>query len=97
MSLPEPSILSPTEGETVSSPVKIDGYGTAFEGTISWEVRRNGTVVAEGFTQGGSMGEFGEFSDTVDLEPGTYELRAFEYSAKDGTPIHIDTKTVTVR
>lgn len=90
-------LLSPTEGETVSSPVKIDGYGTAFEGTISWEVRRNGTVVAEGFTQGGSMGEFGEFSDTVDLEPGTYELRAFESSAEDGRPIHVDTKTFTVR
>ena len=90
-------LLSPSEGETVSSPVRIDGYGTAFEGTISWEVRRDGEVVAEGFTQGGSMGDFGEFSDSVDLEPGTYELRAFESSAQDGSPIHVDTKTITVR
>jgi hypothetical protein len=43
------------------------------------------------------MGEFAEFSDTVDLDPGTYEIRALEYSAEDGSPIHIDTKTFTVK
>lgn len=93
-------LLTPTEGQIVSSPVAITGYGTAFEGTISWEVREDGAdgaKVAEGFTSGGSNGEFAEFSDKVDLEPGTYELRAFESSAKDGSPIHIDSKTFTVR
>ena len=92
-------LLTPTEGTTVSSPVAITGYGTAFEATISWEVRRTGSdeVVAEGFTQGGSMGEFGEFADSVELEPGTYEMRAFESSAEDGRPLHVDTKTFTVR
>ncbi len=92
-------LLSPTEDETVSSPVRIVGYGTAFEATISWEVRSgdsDGPVVAEGTTQGGSNGEFGDFTDTVDLPPGTYELRAFESSAKDGSPLHVDTKTFTV-
>ena len=61
-------MLSPTEGETVSSPVTISGYGTAFEATISWEVYRDDEKVAEGFTQGGANGEFGEFTDTVDLD-----------------------------
>jgi hypothetical protein len=89
-------ILAPTQGSTVSSPVKIDGYGTANEGTISWEVRKDGVVVEQGHTQGGSMGEFGEFHDTVTLPPGDYELSAFESSAKDGSPIHIDTKNFTV-
>lgn len=91
-------LLTPTEGATVSSPVEITGYGTAFEGTVSWEVRRQGadTVVAEGFTQGGSMGVFADFSDSVVLEPGTYELRAFESSAENGEPIHVDSKTFTV-
>ena len=91
-------LLSPSQGETVSSPVEIAGYGTAFEGTISWEVRREGSdeVVVDGFTQGGSMGEFAEFSDSVVLEPGTYEMRAFESSAENGEPIHVDTKTFTV-
>ncbi len=91
-------LLGPTEGETVSSPVEITGYGTAFEATVSWEVRRAGSdeVVAEGFTNGGSMGEFGEFADTVELEPGDYEIRALESSAEDGRPLHVDTKTFTV-
>jgi hypothetical protein len=91
-------LLGPTEGATVSSPVKITGYGTAFEGTISWEVHRQGSdqVVADGFTQGGSMGEFADFSDRVDVEPGTYEMRAFESSAENGRPLHVDSKTFTV-
>jgi hypothetical protein len=29
--------------------------------------------------------------------PGTYELRAFESSAKDGAPTYVDTKTFTVQ
>lgn len=93
-------LLAPTQGATVSSPVQIDGYGTAFEATISWEVRQggpDGPKVAEGNTMGGSNGEFGEFHDSVDLPPGTYEIRAFESSAEDGRPLHVDTKTFTVR
>jgi hypothetical protein len=90
-------LLAPTEGATTTSPVAIKGYGTAFEGTISWEVTKDGAKVAEGSTQGGSNGEFGEFSDTVDLDPGTYEISALEFSAEDGSPIHVDTKTFTVK
>ena len=92
-------LLSPAEGAAVESPVKVEGYGTAFEGTVSWEVRREGSgeVVAEGFTQAGANGEFDEFRDTVALEPGTYEIRAFESSAEDGRPLHVDDKTFTVR
>ena len=90
-------LLAPTEGATTSSPVAIQGYGTAFEGTISWEVTKNGVKVAEGTTQGGSNGEFGDFSDTVELDPGSYQIRAFEASAEDGSPIHVDTKMFTVK
>ena len=96
-------LLSPAEGSTVSSPVTISGYGTAFEGTINWEVRKMDKavsvdkLVAEGHTQGGSNGEFGDFHDTVDLPPGTYEIRAFESSPKDGSPQHVDTKVFTVQ
>ncbi len=90
-------LLAPTEDATTSSPVAIQGYGTAFEGTISWEVTKNGVKVAEGTTQGGSNGEFGDFSDTVELAPGSYQIRAFEASAEDGSPIHVDTKMFTVK
>jgi hypothetical protein len=90
-------LLAPAQGATVRSPVSIDGFGTAFEGTVSWDVRKDGQLVAQGATQGGSNGEFGPFHDTVRLDPGTYELSAYESSAKDGQPTHIDTKNVTVR
>lgn len=91
-------LLGPAEGATVSSPVEITGYGTAFEATVSWEVRREGAdkVVAEGFTQAGANGEFDDFADSVELEPGTYEIRAFESSAEDGRPLNVDSKTFTV-
>jgi hypothetical protein len=91
-------LLGPTEGETVSSPVEITGYGTAFEATVSWEVRRQDSdeVVAEGFTDAGANGEFADFTDSVELDPGTYELRAFESSAEDGRPLNTDTKVFTV-
>ncbi len=90
-------LLSPQEGERVRRTVAIAGYGTAFEGTISWQVLGTGRkVVAEGFTQGGANGEFGEFADSVTLQPGTYEVRAFESSAEDGRPLNIDDKTFTV-
>jgi hypothetical protein len=91
-------LLGPTEGETVSSPVEITGYGTAFEATVNWEVRRVGSdeVVAEGFTDAGANGEFADFRDSVELDPGTYELRAFESSAEDGRPLNTDSKVFTV-
>ena len=90
-------LLSPTEGSTVGSPVKITGYGTAFEATINWQVRQGARVVKEGHTQGGSMGVFGEFSDTVQLAPGKYEMWAFEYSPNDGSITYADTKLFTVK
>ncbi len=91
-------LLSPTEGASVSSPVDFTGYGTAFEATISWQLRQDGKVVDEGTVMGGSNGEFGEFAGSLgDLPAGTYELRAFESSAKDGSPQHVDTKTFTVK
>lgn len=90
-------LLAPTQGATVGSPVSVDGFGTAFEGTVNWDVRQSGRLVAQGATQGGSNGQFGAFHDTVKLDPGTYEISAYETSAKDGGPTHVDTKNFTVR
>lgn len=89
-------ILGPTQGATVLSPVQIDGYGMAFEATINWEVRKNGVIVKKGFTNGGAA-TLAEFHDTVKLPAGDYELTAFESSAQDGRPLHIDTKNFTVK
>ena len=73
----------------------ITGYGTAFEATISWEVR-------QGRRQGRRAGHHpGRRERRVrrvhatrsSSPPATYEMRAFESSAEDGSPQHVDTKT----
>lgn len=89
-------ILTPTEGSKVGSPVKVSVYGTAFEGNVSLQVFQGDTMVTQTFVTT-AMGMFLEASTTIKLDPGSYELRAFESSAKDGTPLHVDTKTFTVK
>jgi hypothetical protein len=52
----------------VRNPAHIVGYGTAFEGTISLRIRDDdGTVIAEGTTQGGSNGVIGEFKANLEF------------------------------
>jgi hypothetical protein len=89
-------ILTPTQDSKVGSPVKVSVYGTAFEGTVTLQVYKSGTKVAETYVTT-AMGMFLEASSTIKLDPGSYELRAFESSAEDGSPLHIDTKTFTVK
>ncbi len=58
----------PAPGDVVRNPAHIAGYGTAFEGTISLRIRDDGTVIAEGTTQGGSKGVIGEFKADLEFE-----------------------------
>lgn len=97
-------VTSPAEGETVpAGKVTFTGTGTAFEGTFLWEVRdANDAVVADGFTQGGSMGTFGEFSFTATLQPGTYTVEVYQPDesggeSPEGPRMFPDTKTFTVK
>jgi hypothetical protein len=89
-------ILTPTQGSKVGSPVKVSIYGTAFEGTVTLQVYQGNTKVAETFVTT-AMGMFREANTTIKLDPGSYELRAFEASMNDGSPTHADTKTFTVK
>lgn len=90
-------VLEPRHDSEVTSPVQIVGYGTAFEGTVSWDVTNVETgEVVSGFTSAGANGEFADFYDEVELEPGQYKIRAYESSAEDGRPLHVDDKTFTV-
>lgn len=65
-------IDTPKALDTVSSPVSVSGQSTAFEATINLEVREDGRTepLAEGFTNGGSMGEMGPFSTSLTLNEG---------------------------
>jgi hypothetical protein len=91
-------ITDPQDGATVGRNVKLQGQASVFEANVSIEVRRDGTVVEETFTTAsqGAPGR-GTWSHTLTLEPGTYEIRAFESSAESGQPIGVDSKRIRVR
>ena len=75
----------PAPGDVIRNPAHVAGYGTAFEGRISLRMRDDGTVIAEGFAQGGSNGVIGEFKADLkfDRRPNQRSgaVEAFEESA----------------
>ena len=76
---------------------RFGGEASVFEATVSWEFRQGTRVVKAGHTNAamGAPGR-GPWSDIANVPPGNYVLRAYESSAKDGTPTFIDDKPVTV-
>jgi hypothetical protein len=86
----------PAPGDVVRNPAHIAGYGTAFEGTISLRIRYDdGTIIAEGTTQGGSNGVIGEFKANLEFERRPNQrlgvVEAFEESASgSGEELHLD-------
>ncbi|GIG19943.1 hypothetical protein Cch01nite_06670 [Cellulomonas chitinilytica] len=83
------TLLAPLSGSTVPGPtVTVSGTGTAFEGTLVWDVHPAGeltsAVVYEGSTQAGANGEVGPFSFTVDLPAGAWTVRVWEPDMTDG-------------
>jgi Immunoglobulin-like domain of bacterial spore germination len=75
----------PAPGDVIRNPAHVAGYGTAFEGTISLRIRDDGTVIAEGFAQGGSNGVIGEFKADLEFDRRSNQrlgvVEAFEESA----------------
>ena len=91
-------ILTPTERASVKSPVVISGQATVFEATVSIEIRRAGIKVKDTFVTASEGGPArGNWTLSVPLPPGTYEVRAYESSAEDGSVLNLDDKTFTVR
>lgn len=90
-------ITSPDDGATVPQTVQVKGEAIAYEATVGWQVRQNGGIVKQGHTMA-SIGapEQGSWSFSVTLPPGSYEIRAYETSGKDGSPMYVDTKQITV-
>ena len=90
-----PVWLDVAEGATLDG--AFGGTATVFEATVSWELRRKGQVVDEGFSTA-SIGapDRGEWTATTEVSDGDYELSAYESSAKDGSVTWLDTKSVTI-
>jgi hypothetical protein len=89
-------ILTPANGR-IARGGTFGGEASVFEATVSWEIRQGGRIVQKGFTNAdqGAPGR-GPWSAKADVPPGSYVLRAFESSAKDGSEIFVDDKPLTV-
>jgi hypothetical protein len=96
-------INHPAPGDVVGNPAHVAGYGTAFEGTISLRIRDDdGTVIAEGFAQGGSNGVIGEFKADLEFDRRPNRrlgvVEAFEESASgSGEDLHLDRVPIVFR
>lgn len=68
--------IKPTEPANlaaVSSPVRLRGSSTAFEATVSTEVRQDGSVapLGSGYVMGSANGAFGPFDGVLSYSPAT--------------------------
>lgn len=82
-------ILQPAPGSTVASPVRVSGQSTAFEATISLEVRQDGSLdpIGTDITMGGANGEMGPYSTAITFSPPSADAGAIvvkTLSAEDG-------------
>lgn len=90
-----PPILveTPAPGDVVTSPIRLTGSSNTFEATYQYAlVAADGTELVASFgTATCGTGCRGTFTADVAYEapPGEATLRVFEYSAKDGSVIHL--------
>lgn len=91
-------VTSPVDGQSVTSPVTVTGDGNVFEGNVSWELLDStGAIVKHGNAMT-AQGEWRPFDIGLgDLKAGTYTIRCYEASAKDGSATFVDDKTFTVK
>jgi hypothetical protein len=90
-------IISPQQGDQPGQEVKIHLAGIAFEATINYDILRDGKVVKhEAVTLSAGAPKQGEFTTTVQLDPGEYVIQAYAVSQKDGGRQHQDSHTFTV-
>jgi immunoglobulin-like protein involved in spore germination/sporulation and spore germination protein len=75
---------SPRQHQAVTSPVTFTGQSTSFEGTLQWEITKNGEVVKKGHDKGGSNGIYGRYSITAKLAPGEYTFKLWEPNQASG-------------
>lgn len=76
---------TPTYDAEVVPPVTVSGVAAVFEGTVLWELRRDGELVDSGHTTTDEAHTFSPYSITLgDLEPGRYEITVTEDDASGG-------------
>ena len=90
-------LLDPPDGGGAGTRMTVSGTASVFEATVSIEVRRGSTVVARTSATAsvGAPGR-GDWTATMSVPAGDYVIAAYEASEKDGSPVGVDTKRVTV-
>jgi hypothetical protein len=90
-------ITQPAENATVAASVEIGGEASVFEGTVHWQILRNGGLLKQGIVTASEGAPLrGTWTVTVaGLAPGPYTVRAYEASAKDGSITYLDDKMFT--
>lgn len=92
-------LLMPGNHGQLRRGARFGGEAGVFEAVVSWELRRGGSVVRAGtaMSMEGAPGR-GPWSAVLPagVAPGSYVLRAFESSAKDGSATFVDDKAITV-
>jgi hypothetical protein len=89
-------ILAPGQGATVTSPVTVSVLGTGWEGNVPLEFYQGQRLVAATHVTT-MMGGFAQAQTTIQLLPGSYEIRAYNDNPEGGSLQLWDTKTFTVR
>lgn len=90
-------IISPQQGEQPGQAVEVHLAGIAFEATVNYDIIRDGKVIKhQAVTLSAGAPQQGEFTTTVQLEPGEYVIQAYAVSTKDGGRQHQDSHTFTV-
>lgn len=93
------AVLEPQEGSEIEGPVVVRGEACTFEANVAWELLDDTGERLDGGSTLASEACPVRSPWSVDLgalDPGTYTIRAAEYSAKDGALVVEDTKTFTV-
>jgi hypothetical protein len=90
-------VQSPTEGATVPRTFTVKGTARTVEGTVLWQlVAADGDAAESGLAEGGAdSAQPFQFTVTAPAA-GTYTLRVFEESAKDGSAANTVERTLTI-
>jgi hypothetical protein len=92
----------PYRGQVLKAgrPLSVRGIASTFEANVEWQLLKDGTEIESGFATASAgapaRGTY-SFDTTAPLSPGSYVIRVFESSAKDGSVAAEQRVTFTVR
>ena len=89
---------SPTPGATVTVPVTVTGQACVFEAQFSWQLLQGSTVVTSGSAMASTAcPDYGAYTIALgSLPAGSYTIRLYDTSMKDGSVAYETRVTFTV-